>query len=492
MTKASSTITTTTMDSTQEPLLTKLKTGLYKLIGKRNTSISHHPNKRNHASTYQQGRKEEEEEEEEKEEDQDEQEHINTALKYNLYSKDDCFERNRYLKTSYHHHERRPSTISIQTVPTNLYQPPSILMNNNNNNNNKSPSSPSSHHHYTHHRHTSSLQSGSVISTPSSTRPSSHFHHVRNYSHVSYLSASNITMNSEDLTAKEFADMAGIKIIPDDDNDDDRNDHYLTDYSDNHHHFTTTTSTLTRTNTNNTSYTVNSHHTTTGHTTPHSSSSSYHRQQHRQQQEGNWSIISCDSSKSQSNPTRIWDQQFWSKPGTEEKKEKENNKVKNDINDGGDDDDDDEGITTTIHINKTISSPIPTSILNNSSNTTTVTSPQLPSLPNNNNHNYNGKTLRKHRSAMFQHRQTLSLPPPIPPITSSKMRYHHGKSKSTCDLPIVHELRRMHSLSIDHHNHNNNNSSNNNNDFVMKKGRFEIQYESPLPLSSTTPSSSSS
>lgn len=37
--------------------------------------------------------------------------------------------------------------------------------------------------------------------------------HVRHYSHVSCISASNITVNSENLTAKEFAEIAGIRIL---------------------------------------------------------------------------------------------------------------------------------------------------------------------------------------------------------------------------------------------------------------------------------------
>ncbi|KAL9536811.1 hypothetical protein MBANPS3_012347 [Mucor bainieri] len=44
--------------------------------------------------------------------------------------------------------------------------------------------------------------------------------HIRHYSHVSCISASNITVNSEDLTAKEFADIAGIRILSEDDDHD--------------------------------------------------------------------------------------------------------------------------------------------------------------------------------------------------------------------------------------------------------------------------------
>ncbi|KAI9337197.1 hypothetical protein BD770DRAFT_415665 [Pilaira anomala] len=57
-----------------------------------------------------------------------------------------------------------------------------------------------------HHRHTNSTP---VI--PTNYRKKAQ--HIRHYSHVSCISSSNITVNSEDLTAKEFADMAGIRIL---------------------------------------------------------------------------------------------------------------------------------------------------------------------------------------------------------------------------------------------------------------------------------------
>lgn len=56
-----------------------------------------------------------------------------------------------------------------------------------------------------HHRHTNS--------TPIQTGRKKSQQHIRHYSHVSCISSSNITVNSEDLTAKEFADIAGIRIL---------------------------------------------------------------------------------------------------------------------------------------------------------------------------------------------------------------------------------------------------------------------------------------
>ncbi|KAI7868187.1 hypothetical protein BDF14DRAFT_1742691 [Spinellus fusiger] len=64
------------------------------------------------------------------------------------------------------------------------------------------------------HRHTSSMQSA-ALPIPSSTPKVKVSRHARHYSHVSYISSS-ITINSEDLTAKEFADYTGIRILPED------------------------------------------------------------------------------------------------------------------------------------------------------------------------------------------------------------------------------------------------------------------------------------
>jgi hypothetical protein len=63
-----------------------------------------------------------------------------------------------------------------------------------------------------HHRHTNSTP---VATTARKMKAS----HIRHYSHVSCISSSNITVNSEDLTAKEFADIAGIRILSEDEND---------------------------------------------------------------------------------------------------------------------------------------------------------------------------------------------------------------------------------------------------------------------------------
>ncbi|KAI9276086.1 hypothetical protein BY458DRAFT_506322 [Sporodiniella umbellata] len=62
----------------------------------------------------------------------------------------------------------------------------------------------------TRHARQGSTQSAIVFGTqPKKGR------HGRHYSHVSCISASNITVNSEDLTAKEFAEIAGIHILSD-------------------------------------------------------------------------------------------------------------------------------------------------------------------------------------------------------------------------------------------------------------------------------------
>ncbi|KAI8890687.1 hypothetical protein K501DRAFT_265682 [Backusella circina FSU 941] len=62
------------------------------------------------------------------------------------------------------------------------------------------------------HRHTNSTISQRHTNSSKKSR------HIRHYSHVSCISTSNITVNSENLTAKEFADIAGIRILSDDEN----------------------------------------------------------------------------------------------------------------------------------------------------------------------------------------------------------------------------------------------------------------------------------
>lgn len=81
------------------------------------------------------------------------------------------------------------------------------------------------------HRHTTSLQMPGGSSCLNNNSSLHHHHssssaiqhrrsktatHIRHYSHISYISSSNITAHSGDLTAKEFADIAGIRILPDD------------------------------------------------------------------------------------------------------------------------------------------------------------------------------------------------------------------------------------------------------------------------------------
>ncbi|KAI8977302.1 hypothetical protein BDF20DRAFT_836120 [Mycotypha africana] len=113
------------------------------------------------------------------------------------------------------HHRHNPSTTSFMLKSSNY-----------NNEMNKKP--------YQHHRHTHSTPpaittkpafisqplptaTSAGISKSSNSRRAAHSSkHIRHYSHVSCISSSNITVNSEDLTAKEFADIAGIRILSED------------------------------------------------------------------------------------------------------------------------------------------------------------------------------------------------------------------------------------------------------------------------------------
>ncbi|KAI9265273.1 hypothetical protein BDA99DRAFT_604512 [Phascolomyces articulosus] len=97
--------------------------------------------------------------------------------------------------------------------------PPGILVNHNNR----------SHHGRQRHRHTNSLQCPTTSSIQQQqqlgplhrrSKSTAATHHIRHYSHVSYISSSNITAHSEDLTTKEFADLVGIKILDDDEEED--------------------------------------------------------------------------------------------------------------------------------------------------------------------------------------------------------------------------------------------------------------------------------
>lgn len=406
----------------QEPFLHKLKSGFAKFVNRRRHSSivdTFRPNKPYYSPTRQEsftsdqpshGQQQQQQRDDEDEEDDDDDDgdddnddlegssvtRVNSEyrLASSCYSKDDHFERARYKATnSQHQHNRRPSAISIQS-------PPSILVN-------RSPT-PSSNH-----RHTSSLQNASIISVPASTGRPAHYHHSRHYSHISFMSASNMTVNSEDLTAKEFADMAGIKIIPDDDDDSNHNnDEYNIDNDNDNDNDTTSKSQRYEDQTEYTassnmakSITNRNHHHL--HQSLHQATSSASsivtptgqlssQQQHPPSyfsyhagDENNWSVGSTQSQ--QSGAAKIWDTEFWKRPVTDDP-----------------------------------------------------------------------PALRKHRSALLQHRQTLSLPPPIPP---SKVHGQHVKSKSTVDLPIVHELKRIHSNTVG-------------DPQVIRKGRFEIQLES--------------
>ncbi|KAG2196206.1 hypothetical protein INT47_004732 [Mucor saturninus] len=64
------------------------------------------------------------------------------------------------------------------------------------------------------HRHTNSTPIQPTSSNNNNRKKTQQ--HIRHYSHVSCISSSNITVNSEDLTAKEFADIAGIRILSED------------------------------------------------------------------------------------------------------------------------------------------------------------------------------------------------------------------------------------------------------------------------------------
>lgn len=145
----------------------------------------------------------------------------------NVFKNDALFEHNRYQQQ-----KKETQCILTQTNNGSILMnhsnhnnntnynshPGSILMNSNNNtttttksilmNNNTTTKSIllNTNNKKIHHRHTNSTP---VI--PTNYRKKAQ--HIRHYSHVSCISSSNITVNSEDLTAKEFADMAGIRIL---------------------------------------------------------------------------------------------------------------------------------------------------------------------------------------------------------------------------------------------------------------------------------------
>ncbi|KAI7851911.1 hypothetical protein BDC45DRAFT_537787 [Circinella umbellata] len=160
--------------------------------------------------------------------------------------------------------------------------PPGILVNHHQNRHNRQR-----------HKHTTSLQCNPSFNNQNQQLGPLHRRskstaatHVRHYSHVSYISSSNITAHSEDLTTKEFADLVGIKILDEDDNHHENNNDSNTDEQ------------------------------TTTHTTPwlfddNNNSSIIHNQQHHQRDD-NASLIEDGSGLSYINkqPT-IWDDAFW-------------------------------------------------------------------------------------------------------------------------------------------------------------------------------------
>lgn len=107
------------------------------------------------------------------------------------FANDALFEHNRYKQQKNLNNNNNNQPKCILSPPTNSTAAASILVK-------KNP--------IINHRHTNS--------TPITTKKKSQ--HIRHYSHVSCISSSNITVNSEDLTAKEFADIAGIRILSED------------------------------------------------------------------------------------------------------------------------------------------------------------------------------------------------------------------------------------------------------------------------------------
>ncbi|KAI8069626.1 hypothetical protein BC940DRAFT_297130 [Gongronella butleri] len=423
------------------------------------------------------------------------------------YGKDDDFERARYRQQQ---QVRRSSTTSLHP-PASILVKPSKHRHTASLQHDKTTSSSllssgvyNSSLYYHHHSSSASssiLTTGSAISvtashhqlppmplnssSTSAHRPV-HYGHTRHYSQ---LSSSNITVNSEDLTAKEFADLAGIRILAEtDDCDDELDQQHGTPSS------PATTATAPCTTSSTTASSQSNHALITAfqqHPPPSrpplgiqpvssSSSSSVTTPVHDDVH--HWSILSTSSQ--QSGGVRIWDQSFWRRPSVDETNAKSPPPPP---------------ILTTPPLNTSVS---PTGIATLTTPTVEIEEPRLtaanagpmasfhasslPPPPNvlqqqqqqrllppfpQNNGNMRAP-LRKHRSAMLQHRATLSLPPPIPSTSAAghiKMRVQHTKSKSTttCDLPIVHELRRIQSLSND--------KKISHDQQVIRKGRFEIQ-----------------
>ncbi|ORZ25057.1 hypothetical protein BCR42DRAFT_444870 [Absidia repens] len=415
---------TTSSKRSQGPFLNKIKSSLVKFIKRRRHSPivdSFRPTKHQYSPTRQASFSDNSEHSQSDDDynndseddlDSSSDNRTNNELQQSIYSKDDDVERLRYNKaTCYQHQHNQP-----QTTVSILSPPPTILVK-------RSSTQASTNHRHTnslqnsfvtassssHHRYTSSLQSSSIISVPGSSNSGkpAHYHHSRHYSHISFMSASNMTVNSEDLTAKEFADMAGIRIIPDsDDNGDDQPDD------------TAATSTLEASTATSASLAPAKHQ--------HQQRPSYHSNQ--PSEETDWSVITSASQQSQQNgpaTTKIWDTGFWRQPCAD----------------------------NTAEPMKASSAQKQQQLL-----------PLLPtdSIP----------TLKKQRSALLQHRQTLSLP-----STVTTTPCQHANSTNNCEFPIIHELRRIHSTSNSSNSQQQVNSNTIGDSCVIRKGRFEIQLE---------------
>lgn len=111
------------------------------------------------------------------------------------FANDALFEHNRYKQQ-----KQQQSSLNQQIVNMNS----SILINTNNTKSTRIQ-----------HRHTQSAITARSVAAARKKKSN----HIRHYSHVSCISSSNITVNSEDLTAKEFADIAGIRILSEEEND---------------------------------------------------------------------------------------------------------------------------------------------------------------------------------------------------------------------------------------------------------------------------------
>ncbi|CAO3655297.1 unnamed protein product [Mucor hiemalis] len=155
---------------------------------------------------------------------------------------------------------------------------------------------------FTHHRHTNSSPSAIITTT---NRRKKIQQHIRHYSHVSCISSSNITVNSEDLTAKEFADIAGIRILSEDELVD--NDITMADEFNN---LTTHTAPVKKICTfcgDNEESDIMVPSLTVSRIS-HNNNSSVIRS-------SNSSSIICPSSPEDEEEPQIWDNQFWKKPG---------------------------------------------------------------------------------------------------------------------------------------------------------------------------------